>query len=366
MKKILEILFLCSLAIFFFVASSDRVFALNSTKNTMGFQFKNFPFTWWNGDQVFNKLSIQLDDNLFNNKIFLQAEFYNLQYEKIVYKGSFCMSVAFDGTVWDSDLKEIKKTNNVCVFDDGAVGMRYDFSFDVPIVQFSNTNMGTYSHGLYFEKKNVEWSYFQLLSLNFEVWNASNSITGSISSVAQMIIDMKNQSTQNKDDIINNQDKNSQNEIENANKNHEEAQETRKGILGTIKSVFTAIIELPGKIVNLLIEGLKSLFIPNNMDFINDFINSIEKKLGFIAEVPVSIIDFGLNLAQASWTEISSISFPSISVFGYNFWNSQEIDISEGINIFKPFKYVTDILLVVIMSRGLLKLWESFSGGGES
>jgi len=196
--------------------------------------------------------------------------------------------------------------------------------------------------------------------------NNMNSFTQNVvNNTNQVRQDILNNAKDNADNILNNQNVNSQKEIDNANKNHQEAEQTRKGILGTIKSVLTSIIELPGKIVNLLIDGLKSLFIPNDMDFINDFINSIEKKLGFIAEIPMSIIDFGMNLSKASWNEITSISFPSISIFGYNFWSAQEIDISEGLNIFKPFKYVTDILLVVIMSRGLLKLWESFTGGGE-
>lgn len=167
-----------------------------------------------------------------------------------------------------------------------------------------------------------------------------------------------NDNTQN---IIDNQNKNQQE----TNDKLDEAENTRKGILGTLRNVADTVLNLPKKIVDLLLNALKSLFIPDNMDFINNFLNSIESKLGFIAEIPMSIINFTLNLANATWEDVTSISLPSIDIFGYKFWNAQEIDISEGLNIFKPFKYVTDCLCVVLLSKGLFKCWENFTGGGK-
>lgn len=165
----------------------------------------------------------------------------------------------------------------------------------------------------------------------------------------------------NTNSIIDNSNKNQQQ----TNEKLDEAENTRKGILGTLRSVADTILGLPKKIVDLLFDSLKSLFIPNNMDFINNFVNSIESKLGFIAEIPISIINFMLNLANATWEDITSISFPTIDIFGYKFWNAQEIDISEGLKIFKPFKYITDCLCVILLSRGLLNCWENFTGGGK-
>lgn len=138
------------------------------------------------------------------------------------------------------------------------------------------------------------------------------------------------------------------------------------GIICKLKGIFTGIVELPVKLVNLLIDALKSLFIPEDTDFITNFVDSIESKLGFIAEVPVQIIKFGINLASAGWEEVTSVSLPSISIFGYNFWSSQEIDISEGLKVFQTFRYITDCLCVIICARGLIKLWENFTGGGNS
>lgn len=149
------------------------------------------------------------------------------------------------------------------------------------------------------------------------------------------------------------------------NKEDSDTSSSSCGVICKLKGIFTGIIELPGKLITLLIDALKSLFIPENTDFITNFVDSIENKLGFIAEVPISIIEFTLNLAKASWEEVTSISFPSISIFGYNFWEATEVDITEGINIFKPFKYITDCLCVIICARTLNKWRENFTGGGS-
>lgn len=137
------------------------------------------------------------------------------------------------------------------------------------------------------------------------------------------------------------------------------------GVTCKLKGIFTGIIELPKKIVTLLIDGLKSLFIPSDTDFITNFVDSIESKLGFIAEIPVSIIEFALSLVTSTWTEVTTINFPSINIFGYYFWDAQTIDISEGINIFKPFKYVTDVICIVLCATTLNKWREKFTGGGS-
>lgn len=173
----------------------------------------------------------------------------------------------------------------------------------------------------------------------------------------QQIIDKQTETNSKIDDVKSKQDT--------TNSKLDEAETTRKGILSSIKDVLTSIANLPKKIIDLMITALKSLFIPDDTEFITNFVESIESKLGFIAEVPVSVINFGLGLVNASWTEVTSVSFPSISIFGYYFWDAQNIDISTGINIFKPYKYITDILCVCICVGTLNKWREKFTGGGN-
>lgn len=129
--------------------------------------------------------------------------------------------------------------------------------------------------------------------------------------------------------------------------------ETNKGIWDTIK-------ELPSRFLDMLI----GLFIPEDFSFLDNFKDALESKLGFIAEIPISILDFMINLANANWETFDSISFPSIEIFGYNFWESQEISLQPAIDIFEPYKYITDILCVVLCCNTLLKWYQSFTDGG--
>lgn len=142
------------------------------------------------------------------------------------------------------------------------------------------------------------------------------------------------------------------------------------GVICKLKNLLSYINPLSEKffaykLVELLIDALKSLIVPDDMSFVTDFVDALESKLGFIGAIPGQIIEFAINLVSASWTEFNSISFPSISIFGYNFWNSQEIDLTEAINIFKPFKYVTDCICVVLCARTLNKWREQFTGGSS-
>lgn len=142
------------------------------------------------------------------------------------------------------------------------------------------------------------------------------------------------------------------------------------GMICKLKNILSYINPLSEKffaykLVELLIDALKSLIVPDDMSFVTDFVDALESKLGFIGAIPGQIIEFAINLVSASWTEFNSISFPSISIFGYNFWDSQEIDLTEAINIFKPFKYVTDCICVVLCARTLNKWREQFTGGSS-
>ena len=145
------------------------------------------------------------------------------------------------------------------------------------------------------------------------------------------------------------------NQNQQTNDKLDQAEETRKGIWQTIK-------ELPSKFLDML----KGLFIPDNFDFLDDFKNTLETKLGFIAEVPIALIDFISGLVTTNWSEFNSISFPAIEIFGVNFWGSQEVSLQEAIDIFSPYKYITDVICVVICVNTLKRWYDDFAGGGNS
>lgn len=144
------------------------------------------------------------------------------------------------------------------------------------------------------------------------------------------------------------------NRIDDTNNKLDEAENTRKSIWQTIK-------DLPGAFLNML----KSLIIPDNFDFIYDFKDSLENKLGFIASVPMQFINYLLSLPNKVFTPITSISFPEIEVFGTKFWTGQDVDITEGLSWFNGIKCFGDILCVILMVNTLNKWWKKFGGGNE-
>ena len=151
----------------------------------------------------------------------------------------------------------------------------------------------------------------------------------------------------------------------------DEQNETSKSILGKIKDILSYINPFSEnffayKLVELIINGLKSLFIPKNLDFLENFKNTMSDKLGFIASIPLQLIDFIIDLKDYAFSTPTSLTFPTISIFGYSFWNQMTIDITEGLSWVSAIKYVTDIICVVLCVNTLRKFYNSFFGGGEN
>lgn len=259
---------------------------------------------------------------------------------------------------YDNKIYDVVKTDVSCSASAGTTGKIFIMFVQMKLSYFDDDDSGSFVYRLYFNPVfglnnkagyNVFLRFLDSRILSYEnflkVYQEYSAISNQVK-----IID-KNQEIINKNqEMINKQTE--------TNKKLDEAENTRKGILATI-------VELPKKIFTLIIDGLKSLFIPDNLDFLNNFVDTLEDKLGFIAEVPVSIIEFCIDLVTTSYDSYTSITFPSISIFGYNFWNTTQLDLTEAINIFKPYKYVTDVICVVICAATLNKWRERFTGGSS-
>ena len=121
---------------------------------------------------------------------------------------------------------------------------------------------------------------------------------------------------------------NIQGSVDNTNKKLDQAENTRKGIWETIKSIPVTIgnffDNLGTKIGNFfkdlldgILEGLKKLFIPEDDYFKNwfdDFKTYFEEKLGFIATPFTIIIDFVNNYLNLSSSNDIIIDVPDITV----------------------------------------------------
>ena len=220
----------------------------------------------------------------------------------------------------------------------------------------TTTSLSTILFDLHTKSGSFGFSYYgdvftvQLSLLSLDVQYATSVDSAILSSLNE-----RQKETNKKLDEVKEETKKHTEEQKKTNDKLDEAQETRKGIWETIKGI-------PGKLLDML----KGLFIPDDFDFINDFKEVLEDKLGFIAEVPLAVIDFILGLATASWEEFNSITLPSIEMFGVHFWNSQEISLQEAIDIFSPYKFVTDVICVCLCVNTLKRWHDHFANGGTN
>jgi hypothetical protein len=130
-----------------------------------------------------------------------------------------------------------------------------------------------------------------------------------------------------------------------------------QSIINGIGNIATAIVELPGKIANLIIEGIKSLFIPSEEDLngLKDKYQALlSERLGFIWQAGEWIISFGSDLLSAlSGGSEAEFVFPGVGFDmngeHYQLIAEQTVDFdSNGIvTVIRPF-VGTIVALVVV------------------
>lgn len=330
--------------------------------NTMGILtfrvYGNSTYTFKAGNSYTIRYTVDFED-AWEASMFMQ----NYEFGRLLTNTSNVQTGGVYGyenvTSYNSYMKEGSVENRVLIYFTftPAVDLKFVRTYYYPkdLTPISNTNLYVDSDTLV--KQSVMLNYVKVTYVegsNAAIENQTNTIinqTDKINDSIDKFISIFTANSKKQESIYLDETENSDG--------------TCGGILCNLKKVVKGVINLPQTFLTAIVDGLKALFIPSDFSFLDDFRNSIESKLGFIAEVPMAIIDFTLNLATASWEEFDSISFPEIEIFGYKFWNSQEIDLSEAIRIFAPFKYITDCLCVIICARTLNKWREKFTGGGD-
>lgn len=149
-------------------------------------------------------------------------------------------------------------------------------------------------------------------------------------------------------------------------KQHEESQKTRKGILNNI-------IELPKKIVNLLIDGFKSLFIPKDnffKDKFNDLNTFFSKKLGILFYPFELFKDFINLLLEFSAKGDGIIKIPDIrepfskniliKATNYNFGQDFKTVLGDYYGLYQASMYAIFFLLFINFIR---KYWADIVEG---
>lgn len=299
----------------------------------------------------YDKINYISELNLYANASFKKDSFYTINFK--FNSGSYIV-YDFENLRWfESNILMFDGNDYTTAVSSSSMNVDYDYSTfsGVISVTFKATISSDYvqirigdhnyryASRLIYNNQDLYDNGFRIYLLNVdESQSLSDALLGQIAGQNNTIINQNQQ-------IIDNSNK--------TNEKLDEAEETRKGIWETIK-------ELPTMFLDMLL----GLFIPDDFSFLDNLKESLEDKLGFIAEIPISVLDFILNLANADWDSFDSITLPTIEVFGVSFWDSQEISLQPAIDIFEPYKYFTDILCVILCVNTLLRWYHSFSNGG--
>lgn len=155
--------------------------------------------------------------------------------------------------------------------------------------------------------------------------------------------------------------------LEQQQKTSEEQLETSKGIWGTLKEVLSYINPFSEnffvyKLIDLLIDAIKSLFIPSN-DFFNNYFNELMKwfsdRLGFLSYPLELILDILNRIVNINFTEpiIQIPNFVEPST-GQNIISSQTYNLNSLLenNTFKTCHDIYFVLVDAFIIFGLVNL----------
>lgn len=268
------------------------------------------------------------------------------------------------GSIYNFSNASCKVTNNSKIISSNNLRKTSENTITINCSDFS-FSAGNNTFLIRFFVNNSNNGYFNIIEMSRSnlVFKNSSNLSGSDKLIinqnknAQDIINNQNTNT---DKVINNQNQNADKIIDSNEKVENQLKEndkTNKGILDSITSFF-------GSFFKNLIDGIFGLIVPDNFDFLNGFLDTLEEKLGFIASVPIQFLEFMINLVNVDFDEITSITLPSFTIMGYDLWEEIEIDFTELIDVLKPYRIYTNIGCVCLCIGYLLKLYENFANGG--
>lgn len=143
----------------------------------------------------------------------------------------------------------------------------------------------------------------------------------------------------------------------------EEQLEVSHGIFDTLGSIFETIITLPSTIVNLLIDAVKTLFIPSDgflSTWFNDVKDAMEDQLGFLAYPVTWVLDFLDKFLALEDTGSYVISWPDIKVpnFDQNIINAGSYDLADLLDnsTINTFHELYLMVINALMLLGFMKL----------
>lgn len=165
----------------------------------------------------------------------------------------------------------------------------------------------------------------------------------------QEIIDKQTETNSKLDDVKGKQDQ--------TNSKLDEAENTRKGILGTIKDVLSNIINLPKKIVEFLVDALKSLFVPTDdqlYEIVNDS-KELSENFGFVGEAVAFFLNIFtglLGMVNANGCiEMPAFKIGATSLFDeHTFWEARNVCLADNLILNANITTIRSITSIVFVS----------------
>lgn len=141
-------------------------------------------------------------------------------------------------------------------------------------------------------------------------------------------------------------------------------------IIQIIQNIWTGITELPQKIADFILDGLKSLFVPTEEDITemqDKFTTLLSDRFGALYQVIDLVIDYA-NAFTAS--EKKTITFPTVSIplgeanFDFGGWEIQIVP--DGFDVLmNGLKMIISIACTVLFVNGMRSRFEKLVGGSD-
>lgn len=132
----------------------------------------------------------------------------------------------------------------------------------------------------------------------------------------------------------------------------QEAQQQHEETKGLLGSIIDGILSIPGKIIDLLSDLLKSLFVPDDtfiQTWVNDLQSWFEDKFGILA-LPFTFLTTLIGAFSSAVSGDVSLVFPGIEIMGHEVWADQTVDMA---SILQPFEV---IVTAIRMALGVVLL----------
>lgn len=186
------------------------------------------------------------------------------------------------------------------------------------------------------------YSSYDLIIKNSQIINQNNTI-----------INQGQQTNDKLDDLNSKQDKTN----DTLSSEDDDVTSKKCGVVCKLKGIFTGIIELPSKIVNGLIDALKSLFVPTD-EQLYEIVNKskdLSENFGFVGESVNFFIDIFsslLGMVNANGCiELPAFKMGATSLFDeHTFWDARQTCLADNVILSANIDTIRTITSIVFVS----------------